>query len=329
MPLGVANSAADLRIQCDCYRSEGSFRPCRVTGTFVSNMSVHGGSGMNMGVVRTCQRISVLRSATGRAADQHRRARAQRGLEPVSGAAAAAGGPRGHPRRRRLGRRHRRCRPGARCPSIITVLQARRGKGNALAAGFARVTGDIVVMFDADGSADPDEIVRFVEALKSGADFAKGSRFTDGRRLGRHHADPPAGQRVPERDLQPRLRDPVQRPVLRLQRLLGRPDPAARPAGPRPAGQGVGPDGLGRRLRDRDGHQLPFRRVRRRRSPRCPRSSGCGCSATRTSTRSPTGCASSRRSSPSGAVPAPRQAGGAGPSRRRPRELRVLEPISA
>src|SRR3712207_9248277 len=30
-------------------------------------------------------------------------------------------------------------------PSIITVLQRRRGKGNALAAGFSRVTGDIVV----------------------------------------------------------------------------------------------------------------------------------------------------------------------------------------
>ena len=43
-------------------------------------------------------------------------------------------------------------------PGIITVLQTRTGKGNALAAGFARVTGDIVVMFDADGSADPAEI---------------------------------------------------------------------------------------------------------------------------------------------------------------------------
>jgi glycosyltransferase involved in cell wall biosynthesis len=65
-------------------------------------------------------------------------------------------------------------------PSIVTVLQSRKGKGNALAAGFARVTGDIVVMFDADGSADPAEIVRFVDALKAGADFAKGSRFTAG-----------------------------------------------------------------------------------------------------------------------------------------------------
>ena len=65
-------------------------------------------------------------------------------------------------------------------PDIITVLQRRRGKGNALAAGFARATGDIVVMFDADGSADPAEIERFVEALKAGADFAKGSRNAPG-----------------------------------------------------------------------------------------------------------------------------------------------------
>jgi glycosyltransferase involved in cell wall biosynthesis len=65
-------------------------------------------------------------------------------------------------------------------PEIVTVLQARKGKGNALAAGFARVTGDIVVMFDADGSADPTEVARFVQVLKDGADFAKGSRFTAG-----------------------------------------------------------------------------------------------------------------------------------------------------
>jgi glycosyltransferase involved in cell wall biosynthesis len=65
-------------------------------------------------------------------------------------------------------------------PGIVSVQQSRRGKGNALAAGFARVTGDIVVMFDADGSADPAEIERFVKALTDGADFAKGSRFTAG-----------------------------------------------------------------------------------------------------------------------------------------------------
>src|SRR3954468_14637696 len=65
-------------------------------------------------------------------------------------------------------------------PGVVSITQARRGKGNALAAGFARVTGDIVVMFDADGSADPAEIARYVAALTGGADFAKGSRNADG-----------------------------------------------------------------------------------------------------------------------------------------------------
>jgi glycosyltransferase involved in cell wall biosynthesis len=65
-------------------------------------------------------------------------------------------------------------------PDIEVVQQTRRGKGNALACGFERATGDIIVMLDADGSADPAEIERFVEALKQGADFAKGTRFALG-----------------------------------------------------------------------------------------------------------------------------------------------------
>lgn len=65
-------------------------------------------------------------------------------------------------------------------PDIRVVRQTRRGKGNALAAGFLAASGDIIVMFDADGSADPAEIPTFVQALVEGADFAKGSRFADG-----------------------------------------------------------------------------------------------------------------------------------------------------
>src|SRR5664280_3492264 len=58
-------------------------------------------------------------------------------------------------------------------PDIRVLRQTRTGKGNALACGFAAVTGDIVVMLDADGSADPAEIDRFVAELVAGADFAK------------------------------------------------------------------------------------------------------------------------------------------------------------
>lgn len=65
-------------------------------------------------------------------------------------------------------------------PDIRVVHQTRKGKGNALARGFEAVTGDIVVMFDADCSADPDEIPRFVQALVDGADVAKGTRYSLG-----------------------------------------------------------------------------------------------------------------------------------------------------
>jgi glycosyltransferase involved in cell wall biosynthesis len=65
-------------------------------------------------------------------------------------------------------------------PDVRVVLESRKGKGAALQAGFAAATGDIIVMLDADGSADPAEIVDYVAALTDGADFAKGSRFLPG-----------------------------------------------------------------------------------------------------------------------------------------------------
>lgn len=65
-------------------------------------------------------------------------------------------------------------------PDIRVVTQAGRGKGDALRSGFAAVSGNLIVMLDADGSADPGEIPKFVQALESGADFAKGSRFIEG-----------------------------------------------------------------------------------------------------------------------------------------------------
>ena len=65
-------------------------------------------------------------------------------------------------------------------PGVRVVQQTRRGKGNALACGFEAATGDVIAMVDADGSADPGEIPKFVDALMSGADFAKGTRFAAG-----------------------------------------------------------------------------------------------------------------------------------------------------
>ena len=82
----------------------------------------------------------------------------------------------------------RQCRP-----DIKVLTQPGRGKGNALLAGFRKCTGEIIVMMDGDGSTDGGEIARFVGALVTGADLAKGSRFassggsddiTLGRRFG-------------------------------------------------------------------------------------------------------------------------------------------------
>ncbi|MFD4900536.1 glycosyltransferase family 2 protein [Streptomyces sp. NPDC058411] len=65
-------------------------------------------------------------------------------------------------------------------PDVVVVEQAGKGKGDALISGFAACTGEIIVMVDADGSADGEEIVSYVSALVGGADFAKGSRFANG-----------------------------------------------------------------------------------------------------------------------------------------------------
>lgn len=65
-------------------------------------------------------------------------------------------------------------------PAIRVLTQSGRGKGDAFRTAFAAVTGNLIVMLDADGSADPAEIPAFVEALEAGADFAKGSRYLEG-----------------------------------------------------------------------------------------------------------------------------------------------------
>ncbi|MER7502778.1 glycosyltransferase family 2 protein [Nonomuraea pusilla] len=65
-------------------------------------------------------------------------------------------------------------------PNVKIVTQTGKGKGDALAAGFAACTSDIIVMIDADGSTDGREIISFVGALVTGADFVKGSRYAAG-----------------------------------------------------------------------------------------------------------------------------------------------------
>lgn len=61
--------------------------------------------------------------------------------------------------------------------NVRLIRQSGTGKGSAVACGFAAARGDIIVMLDADGSTDPAGISSFVAALRTGADFVKGSRF--------------------------------------------------------------------------------------------------------------------------------------------------------
>ena len=64
------------------------------------------------------------------------------------------------------------------------VLQEGQGKGSAIRQVLSNRYFDVdaLVLMDADGSMDPAEIHVFIEALNSGADIAKGSRFLEGGR---------------------------------------------------------------------------------------------------------------------------------------------------
>jgi len=66
-------------------------------------------------------------------------------------------------------------------PDIRVLYQLRKGKGDALKCGIEHASGDIIVTLDADGATDPEEMPRFIKPLLNGYDFAKGSRFLEGR----------------------------------------------------------------------------------------------------------------------------------------------------
>src|SRR2546422_4978775 len=57
------------------------------------------------------------------------------------------------------------------------IQQEGRGYGDAIATGFKYVTGDIIVLADADGSYNLDDIRHLVQRVREGADLALGSRY--------------------------------------------------------------------------------------------------------------------------------------------------------
>ena len=65
-------------------------------------------------------------------------------------------------------------------PDIRTVFHEKnQGKGAALRTGFQYVTGDVVVVQDADLEYDPTELLKLIEPIRNGkADVVYGSRFS-------------------------------------------------------------------------------------------------------------------------------------------------------
>jgi SAM-dependent methyltransferase len=62
--------------------------------------------------------------------------------------------------------------------TIRTLRQTGRGKGDAVRAGFAAATGDILMILDADLTMPPEELPKFYEVIASGrAEFANGVRL--------------------------------------------------------------------------------------------------------------------------------------------------------
>ncbi|CAM5659314.1 hypothetical protein SNARM312S_01554 [Streptomyces narbonensis] len=165
-------------------------------------------------------------------------------------------------------------------PDVKVVKQVGKGKGDALISGFAACTGDIIVMVDADGSADGQEIVSYVSALVGGADFAKGSRFANGggtddmttiRRLGNW-----ALCTLVNRKFGARYTDLCYGYNAFWRHCLDK----------------VTLDCTG--FRDRDPHQHPGRQGRASRSRKFPATNTCASTASATSTPCATGSGSSR-----------------------------------
>jgi len=57
------------------------------------------------------------------------------------------------------------------------IRQYGRGKGNALRQILPAIESNMVLLMDGDGSMRPEEIPTYVQAIDSGADIVKGSRF--------------------------------------------------------------------------------------------------------------------------------------------------------
>jgi glycosyltransferase involved in cell wall biosynthesis len=67
-------------------------------------------------------------------------------------------------------------------------LRRRSGKSAALSVGLAATQGDVVVLMDADGQDDPNELPLMLEALANGVDLVTGQRSVRNDRLVKRHS---------------------------------------------------------------------------------------------------------------------------------------------
>jgi glycosyltransferase involved in cell wall biosynthesis len=71
----------------------------------------------------------------------------------------------------------------------VRLLRLRRnfGKSTALQAGFDHARGDVIVLMDADGQDQPEEVPRLIEAVTGGLDLATGRRSDRQDRFAKRH----------------------------------------------------------------------------------------------------------------------------------------------
>ncbi len=65
-------------------------------------------------------------------------------------------------------------------PEIRVVVQRGKGKSDAVRRGVEEATGDYVLIMDADGSQDPQDISHYISGALDGFDLVKGSRYISG-----------------------------------------------------------------------------------------------------------------------------------------------------
>ena len=64
------------------------------------------------------------------------------------------------------------------CKNVRVTSQAGFGQGDAIRVGFRKAKGDIIILYEGDGTADPADIPHYYAAMRAGrCEFIEGSRF--------------------------------------------------------------------------------------------------------------------------------------------------------